>query len=89
MITRSRDTFSIEVLPYREKRRTSRSNPRHNPPAVTGAQAAGLVLAGPWSLRTGNYDVIPVPGSPPQGPGIMRRGELCSCRRCTISCAAL
>jgi hypothetical protein len=44
---------------------------------------------GPVHCGAGNYDVIPVPGSPRQSPGIMRGGDPCRCSRRTISCAVL
>ncbi|HJY74056.1 MAG TPA: nitroreductase family deazaflavin-dependent oxidoreductase, partial [Streptosporangiaceae bacterium] len=89
LAARGRARSASRSCPCREKQRMSRSNPRHNPPARDRSQAGGPVLAGPCSVRAGNYDVIPVPGISPQSPGIMRRGELCSWSRRTISCAAL
>jgi hypothetical protein len=48
--------------------RMSRSNPDATHPPVTGAQAAGPVLAGPCSLRTGELRCHSGPGQPPAKP---------------------
>ena len=59
------DTFSIEVLSLSRKTGGCRARtPDTTRPPVTDAQAAGPVLAGPVHCGPGNYDVIPVPGSP-------------------------
>ena len=46
----------------------SRSNPDTTHPPATGAQAAARCWPGRFHCGPGNYDVIPVPGSPPAGP---------------------
>jgi hypothetical protein len=84
------DSFIIEVRSLSRKTGGCRARtPDTTRPPVTGGQAAGLMLAGPVHCWPGNYDVIPVPGSPRQSPGITRGGDLCTCSRHTISCAAL
>ena len=71
-------------------RRMSRSNPRHNPPArdrrASHRPGAGRAL---FAASRGTTMSFRSRAAPRQGPGIMRRGDLCRCSRRTISCAVL
>jgi hypothetical protein len=84
------DTFSIEILSLSRKAADVALEPQTQPTRPWPARRPpARCWPGPVHSGPGNYDVIPVPDSPRQSPGIMRRGDLCSCSRRTISCAVL
>jgi hypothetical protein len=84
------DTFSIEVLSLSRKAADVALEPQTQPTRPWPARKPptrcwpGPVHSGPGTTMSFRSRT-----APRQSPGIMRRGDLCSCSRRTISCAVL